>query len=98
MASPVQPADFTVIRRDRLVAYVWRREGGHLRNAGTRGEEPICEVGFADVVCYQSQEVELLTAIVQRARDLDGCLFELRLEGFRIEPGAFSPHANMRRF
>ncbi|MEE8409207.1 MAG: hypothetical protein V3T05_06360 [Myxococcota bacterium] len=93
------PPDFSVIAGDRLVAYVWRREHGTIRRAGTRGDaaEPQA-VPFADVLIFDAAHATLLAELARDAGDIDNFRFKVELEEFRWVEGAATPDARMRRF
>ena len=91
-------ADFSVLRDQRLIAYLWRRDAGHLRRAGAKGELPLAELAFGEVVVFDAASVPAFETIVKASADFDALLLELGLEGFDVVPGEIKPHARQRRF
>ena len=91
-------ADYSVLADQLLVAYVWRREPGHLRHAGTRGQTPLAELAYADILLFDDRRVSAFQEIVKASTDFDALLFKLGLEGFEVVTGEVKPHARQRRF
>ena len=96
--EPRPDPDLTVMRDFRLVAKIWRCDHGHLRRAGSRINEVVCDVSFADIITFDSSQDELLTELIGRSRDEETFLFKLEIEGFRLVEGEPSPHLHLRRF
>jgi len=89
--------DHSVLREGRLVAYLWQREGGVLARPGAGGE-PLCEIPWADVLCFDPRAEAVLKTMLAKARSYDAFVFELGMEGFDLEEGQAQPHARVRRF
>jgi hypothetical protein len=89
---------YSVVARDRLVAYVWvRPAGGQLRRAGNAGMV-ICDVPWAEVHVLDRMHEKLLVGLVPDSKELDAWLFKLQLEGLRVENGKVQPAYFMRSF
>ena len=93
---PEEP-DYSVLFDGRLVAYVWRTEGGTFRRAGKQ-ERVVCELPFAEIHSFQPSKHELLQALVQKSKSLDAFLYKLGMEGFRVLEGISRPDATVRKF
>jgi hypothetical protein len=93
-----RPADYSVLADNRLVAYLWRSETGHLRRAGAKGAEPIVDVAFAEILLFDATRVEVMRKIVAASTEFDALLFKLGLDGFEVRDGEVAPHARRRRF
>lgn len=98
MAGVSAAPDFSVLRDQRLVAYLWRAEGGSLRRAGGTSRPPLCGVPCAEISCFVATEEALLTRVATACADFDVLLFRLGLEGFEVVAGRYEPHARLRRF
>lgn len=90
--------DFSVLKQHRLVAYLWRATTGALRRAGASAREPLCAIGYAEIVCFAKVDEPALTGVAQAAPDFDALLFGLGLEGYEVVAGRVEPHARVRRF
>jgi hypothetical protein len=91
-------ADYSVLADKRLVAYLWRREAGHLRRAGVRGETSLAEIAYADIFLFDAQGVTTFREVVAASADFDALLFKLGLEGFEVVAGEVQPRSCQRRF
>ena len=90
--------DYSLIANDRLVAYIWQRENGHLRHAGAKGKETLAEIAFAEILVFDPQRASTIKEIVLTSRDFDTLLFKLGVEGFDVAQGTAKPNARHRRF
>ena len=97
MTTEPEP-DFSIVAEDRLVAYVWRRQGGALRRGTGKASEPIAAVAYAEILSFDRGREALLRDAAKGAADLDAFLFAVALEGLRVLPGRFVPNARFRRF
>ncbi len=92
------PADFSIMARERLVAHIWKRDGGgKLRRAGAAGLE-LCDVPWAEIHVFDVGREKLLSELVARSADLEAYLFELQLEELAVRPGAAQPSSGSRSF
>ena len=93
-----RPADYSVLIEDRLIAYLWRADSGRLRRAGAKGETPLAEVAFAEILLFDAGRIELIKEVVTASTDFDALLFKLGLESFDVRPGEMAPDVRCRRF
>jgi hypothetical protein len=88
-------ADYTVLHKHRVVAYIWCRPG-QLRR-GTYDPAPVCSIPYADVVCLDASALETLA---ERASEptIEAFLFALQLCDFEVAKGARTPGPTTRDF
>lgn len=90
---------FSIVAGDRLVAYVWRRQNGTIRRAGSHSDDdPPQAVAYADLLVFDAGHAALLGELAKKAVDFDAFRFKVELEEFRWVDGAVKPDARSRRF
>jgi hypothetical protein len=93
------PPDFSVVARERLVAHVWKRDGGgKLRRAGNAPNPDLADLPWAEVHVFDPARAKLLAELAAKSADLDAWFFELGMEGLDVKPGAVKPNFGSRSF
>ena len=88
---------------NRLIAYIWPLDGpleeymGSLSRAGHSGLR-ICDVPFAEIVCFMQDHEPALQYWVEQTDSLDAFLYRLKVEGYQGKPGRELPHGHQQRF
>jgi hypothetical protein len=90
--------DFSLVAENRLVAYVWRRQGGALRRGDGKTRRDLATLTYAEIVTFDRRREDLLRTAAADSADLDAFLFAVQLEGLRVVAGRFVPNARHRRF
>ena len=91
-------ADFSVLKENRLAAFVWAKaEGGVLRRSSNT-DVTLAPLAFAEIQLMDRGLEATWVEWVKTCTDLDGFLFKLKLEGYEIRSGSYQPSALQHRY